>query len=177
MEHSVSAHAWYPVNRAKAPRELVRDSLGHIARGADGALFFQWRASLRGAEQFLQGMVSHAGPDSKIGREVRELGAVLGRLAEVRGSTVEPARVALLFDNEAAWAFSRGLKPHKELDYGDEPRTWHRALWTRNVLVDVVSPWADLSTYDLVVVPTLFLVDDESAARSPQWPNAVVWSW
>jgi beta-galactosidase len=26
-------------------------------------------------------------------------------------------------------------------------------------------PWADLSTYDLVVVPTLFLVDDESAAR------------
>lgn len=165
MEHSVSAHAWYPVNRAKAPRELVRDSLGHVARGADGALFFQWRASLRGAEQFLQGMVSHAGPDSKIGREVRELGAVLGRLAEVRGSTVAPARVALLFDNEAGWAFSRGLKPHKEIGYGDEPRAWHRALWTRNVLVDVVPPRTDLSTYDLVIVPTLFLVDDESAAR------------
>ncbi|MFI5916812.1 beta-galactosidase [Dactylosporangium sp. NPDC051541] len=165
MEHSVSAHAWYPVNRAKAPRELIRDSLGHIARGADGALFFQWRASLRGAEQFLQGMVPHAGPDSKIGREVRELGAVLARLADVRGSTVERARVAVLFDNEAGWAFSRGLKPHKGLGYGDEPRAWHRALWTRNVLADVVSPWADLSTYDLVIVPTLFLVHDECAAR------------
>ncbi|MEU4449466.1 beta-galactosidase [Actinosynnema sp. NPDC050801] len=165
MEHSVSAHAWHRVNRAKAPRELVRDSLGHIARGADGALFFQWRASLRGAEQFLQGMVPHAGTDTKIGREVRELGAVLGRLAEVRGSTVQPARVALLFDDQAAWAFAGGLKPHKGIDYGDEPRSWHRALWTRNVLVDVVAPWADLSTYDLVIVPTLFLVDDESAAR------------
>jgi beta-galactosidase len=180
MEHSVSSHAWHTVNRAKAPRELVRDSLGHIARGADGALFFQWRASLRGAEQFLQGMVSHAGPDSKIGREVRELGAVLGRLAEVRGSTVEPARVALLFDDEAAWAFSRGLKPHNELDYGHEPRAWHRALWTHNVLVDVVPPWADLSTYDLVIVPTLFLVDDESAARVAavaQRGGAVVVTW
>ncbi|GLL08227.1 beta-galactosidase [Dactylosporangium matsuzakiense] len=165
MEHSVSAHAWHPVNRAKAPRELIRDSLGHIARGADGALFFQWRASLRGAEQFLQGIVPHAGPDSKIGREVRELGAVLGRLAEVRGSTVAQARVALLFDDEAGWAFSRGLKPHRGLDYGDEPRAWHRALWDRNVLVDVLPPEADLGTYDLVIVPTLFLVHDDSASR------------
>ncbi|MCE6996161.1 beta-galactosidase [Saccharothrix sp. S26] len=165
MEHSAGGAAWNRVNRAKAPRELIRDSLGHIARGADGALFFQWRASLRGAERFHQGMVPHAGFDSKVGREVRELGAVLGRLAEVRGSTVEPARVALLFDDEAAWAFSRGLKPHNGLRYGDEPRTWHRALWTRNVLVDVVPSWADLSGYDLVIVPTLFLVDDRSAER------------
>ncbi|MBB5803552.1 beta-galactosidase GanA [Saccharothrix ecbatanensis] len=35
------------LNRAKASRELVRDSLGHIACGADGALFFRWWASLR----------------------------------------------------------------------------------------------------------------------------------
>ncbi|GAA1311280.1 hypothetical protein GCM10009634_78060 [Saccharothrix xinjiangensis] len=87
MEHSVSGGAWNRVNRAKAPRELIRDSLGHVARGADGALFFQWRASSRGAEQFFQGMVPHAGPDSKTGREVRELGA--GRRTFVRRQTKE----------------------------------------------------------------------------------------
>ena len=35
MEHSTSAVNWQPVNRAKAPGQTVRDSLAHVARGAD----------------------------------------------------------------------------------------------------------------------------------------------
>ncbi|ROS21560.1 beta-galactosidase [Rathayibacter sp. PhB127] len=164
MEHSTSAGTWHPVNRAKAPRELIRNSLGHIARGSDGALFFQWRSSRSGAEQYFSGMVPHAGTDSKIWRETKELGGILQRLAGVAGSRVEEARVAILFDDEAGWALTRGLKPRHGLAYGREARAWHLAFWRRNVLVDVVGPWADLSGYDIVVVPTLLLVDDASAA-------------
>ncbi len=165
MEHSTSAVAWQPVNRAKAPRELLRNSLVHVARGADAAMFFQWRASAAGAEQFHSAMVPHAGRDSKVFREVVELGSALRRLAEVQGSTVERAKVAVLWDTEADWALRRGLKPRRSMSYSDEPRRWHRAFWRRNILVDVVPPWADLDAYDLVVVPTLFLVSDEDAAR------------
>ena len=45
MEHSTSAVNWQPRNVAKLPDELRRNSLSHIAHGADGAMFFQWRAS------------------------------------------------------------------------------------------------------------------------------------
>lgn len=163
MEHSTSGGTWHPVNRSKAPRELIRNSLGHIARGSDGALFFQWRSSRSGAEQYFSGMVPHAGTDSKVWRETKELGRILGRLSGVLGSRVEDAKVAILFDDEAGWALTRGLKPRHGLDYGHEPRAWHRAFWERNVLVDVVGPWADLSGYELVIVPTLLLVSDASA--------------
>ena len=145
MEHSTSGGTWHPVNRSKAPRELIRNSLGHIARGSDGALFFQWRSSRSGAEQYFSGMVPHAGTDSKIWRETKELGGILRKLEKVAGSRVEAARVAILFDDEAGWVSTRGLKPRHNLNYGAEARKWHRALWEKNILADVVGPWADPS--------------------------------
>ncbi|MFF1573476.1 beta-galactosidase [Leifsonia sp. NPDC058292] len=163
MEHSVSGGTWHRVNRSKAPRELIRNSLGHIARGSDGALFFQWRSSPSGAEQFFSGMVPHAGTDSKIWRETKELGGILQKLGDVAGSRVAPAEVAILFDDEAGWALTRGMKPRHGLSYGAEARKWHRALWEKNIPVDIIGPWADLTSYELVIVPTLHLVDDSSA--------------
>jgi beta-galactosidase len=109
--------------------------------------------------------VPHAGTDSKVWREVVELGAALRAVEEIQGSRVEPARVAVLFEDEAAWAFSRGMKPSNHLTYADQPRLWHRAFWNRSVLVDVIPPWKDLDGYDLVIVPNLYLVSDEHAAR------------
>ena len=95
MEHSSSAVNWQPRNYAKAPGQLIRNSLQHVARGADSVLFFQWRASRAGAEKFHSGLVPHAGTDTKIWRDVIELGRILGAIGEVAGSTVR-ADVALL---------------------------------------------------------------------------------
>ncbi|KJK46430.1 beta-galactosidase, partial [Lentzea aerocolonigenes] len=44
LEHSTSAVSWQPRNIAKRPKEMARNSLAHVARGSDGAMFFQWRA-------------------------------------------------------------------------------------------------------------------------------------
>ncbi len=52
----------------------ARHSIQHIAHGSDGALFFQWRASASGVEQFHSGMIPHAGSDTRQFREVVELG-------------------------------------------------------------------------------------------------------
>jgi beta-galactosidase len=101
MEHSTSAVNWQPRNIAKGPGQMLRNALQHVARGSDGVLFFQWRQSRAGAEKYHSGLVPHAGRDSQLFRDVVELGATLGRLAEVRGSTVEQARVALLWDTQA----------------------------------------------------------------------------
>ena len=85
MEHSTSAVNWQPRNIAKAPGEMLRNSMQHVARGADGALFFQWRASRAGAEKFHSGMLPHAGTDTKVWREVVQLGQALRSLAEISG--------------------------------------------------------------------------------------------
>ncbi|TCC08276.1 beta-galactosidase [Kribbella soli] len=149
--------------QAKEPGRMARHSLSHIARGSQGALFFQWRASRGGSEMYHSAMVPHAGPDSRIFTEVAELGAVLPQLAEVAESTVE-AEVAILWDVECWWAMQGTHLPSSALDYLTAARSAHRHFWRAGVTVDFASPTADLSSYTTVVVPSLYLVSDESAA-------------
>ncbi|MEV7331509.1 beta-galactosidase [Micromonospora sp. NPDC093244] len=159
MEHSTSAVNWQPRNVAKLPGQLRRNSLAHVARGADGVLFFQWRASRAGAEKFHSALVPHAGPDTKVFREVCQLGADLRALAEVRGSRVD-ADVAILFDWEAWWAVELDSHPSVDVTYTDRLNALYGALWRAGVTADIVHPSADLSRYRLVLAPTLYLVRD-----------------
>jgi len=162
MESATSAVNWQPVNVAKRPGELLLDSLQHMARGADGVAFFQWRASKAGGEKFHSALVPHAGRDSAKFREVVGLGAVLAAIGEVAGSRVQ-ADVALLWDWNAWWACDLGSHPSGELGYVDAVHRWHKAVTDAGATADVVHPSADLSGYRVVIVPTLYLVDDAVA--------------
>lgn len=162
MEHSTSAVNWQPINRAKAPGEMVRNSLAHVARGADAVMFFQWRASQAGAEKFHSGMVPHAGTDSQVWRNTVELGRALEALAPVRGSVLQHD-VALVFDNVNWWALEIDSHPHNGLRYPDLVLDWYRALYAEGLGADVVSPLADLSGYRLVIAPNLYLADEPRA--------------
>ncbi|NJP33416.1 beta-galactosidase [Micromonospora thermarum] len=163
MEHSTSAVNWQPRNVAKTPGQLRRNSLAHVARGADGVLFFQWRASRAGAEKFHSALVPHAGPDTKVFREVCRLGADLAALSEVIGSRVD-AEVAILFDYEAWWGVELDSHPSVDVTYADRLGALYGSLWRAGITADVVHPSADLSGYRLVLVPTLYLVRDAHAA-------------
>lgn len=164
MEHSPSAVNWQPYNLAKAPGQLVRDSIAHVARGADAVGFFQWRASRAGAEKYHSAMIPHAGVATKVWREVVTLGGHLKSLSEVAGTTVE-AQVAILHSWESWWAAELDAHPTLALDVAAHIRAWHAALWDINVTADVVSPGADLGGYRLVVAPNLYLMHDEQAAN------------
>ena len=116
MEHSTSAVNWQPRNIAKRPGEMRRNSLAHLARGADGVLFFQWRASRFGAEKHHSAMLPQGGTDTRIWREVVALGAELAALAGLRGTVVEPD-LALLWDWESWWALELEWRPSVDLGY------------------------------------------------------------
>ncbi|MFV0426441.1 MAG: beta-galactosidase [Beutenbergiaceae bacterium] len=164
MEHSTGAVNWQPRNRAKGPGELLRNSLAHIARGADAAMFFQWRASAAGAEKFHSALVPHAGADSKIFQDSVALGATLKQLAPLVGTRVH-ARAALVWDYQAWWAAELDSHPSQDVRYPDRARAFYTALWNRGITVDIVHPGADLDGYDLIVVPTLYLITDGDAAN------------
>ena len=164
MEHSTGAVNWQQVNRAKTAGELRRNALGHVARGADGIAYFQWRAAKAGAEQWHSAMLPHAGTDSRIWQDVVRLGADLRALAEVRGSA-GTAEVAVVWDWDARWAMELPSQPSGELRHQDLIRAWYEPLWRSGVAVDFVRPDADLSSYRLVLAPSLYLVDDAGAAN------------
>jgi len=163
METSTSAVSWQPVNHAKGEGELVRTSLGHVARGADSICFFQWRASRSGAEKFHSALLPHSGTAGEGWAQSAELSALLDRLSPVVGSRVY-ARAAIIFSWDAWWAVEGDSQPSRLLQYLPEAHRCHRALRALGVTVDMVPPGADLDDYDLVIAPTLYTVTDAAAA-------------
>jgi beta-galactosidase len=164
MEHSTSAVNWQDRNVAKRPGELARNSLAHLARGADAILFFQWRASRSGAEKFHSAMLPHAGTSSRVWREVVELGTALTHLEEVRGSRVV-ADVAILWDFESFWAQNLEWRPSVELDHAERIRAFYEELWRSGITVDFALPGHDLSSYKLVLAPSQYLLSATDAAN------------
>lgn len=162
LEHSTSGVNWQDRNVAKAPGEMARNSLSHLARGADGIMFFQWRASQKGAEKFHSAMLPHAGPDSRVFREVCGLGATLEGLAAVRGSRGE-AEIAILYDWESQWAQDLPWRPSADLGHRKQTQTWYERLWRDHLAADFVHPEADLSGYRVVLAPASYLLTDAAA--------------
>lgn len=161
LEHSTSGVNWQLRNPAKAPGQMARNSLAHVARGSEGALFFQWRQSRRGAEKFHSAMVPHGGTDTRVWREVVELGASVEALSEIRGTRTE-ADVAMLWDWHSWWAQNLDWRPSVDHDARERADAFYEALYDRHLTVDFAHPEADLSRYPLVVVPALYLMTEEA---------------
>ncbi|WP_225827471.1 beta-galactosidase [Streptomyces naphthomycinicus] len=159
LEHSTSGVNWQPRNPAKAPGQMARNSLAHVARGSEGAMFFQWRQSRRGAEKFHSAMLPHGGTDTRVWREVTGLGAAVDSLAAVRGTRTE-ADVAMVWDWQSWWAQNLSWRPSEDHDPRERADSFYEALYDRHLTVDFVRPEADLSRYPLVVVPALYLATE-----------------
>lgn len=160
MEHSTSAVQWKPLNMRKRKGETVRDSLAHVAMGADAINFFQWRASAFGAESFHSAMVPHAGEDTKLFRQVCELGETLRTLADagVQGSELERSDTAILFSAESEWATRSQTLPSMKLNHWHDVRDWYRAFLNAGSRADIVPLKYDWSDYKTVVLPTVLML-------------------
>lgn len=167
MEHSTSAVNWREINYRKEPGQLVRDSLAHVAMGADAVCYFQWRQSKAGAEKFHSAMVPHAGEDSAVFRDVCELGADLNKLSDegILGSRLAKSRVAVVFDYESEWATEHTATPTQHVHHVDEPLVWFRALADQGVTADVVPVRGAWDDYEMVVLPSVYLLSEETTRR------------
>lgn len=158
MEQATGAVNWRPLNAAKRPGQMRAVSYQALARGADGIMYFQWRQSQRGGEKFHSGMVPFVGTDSRIWREVVQLGQELERLHEIAGSRTAPARVAIIVDWDSWWSIEQDATPAR-VDYKALITSWHSALLDHGITTDFAGRDTDLSSYDLVIAPSLFVAD------------------
>ncbi|SFO91708.1 beta-galactosidase [Salibacterium halotolerans] len=159
MEQTPSQQNWQPYNSLKRPGVMRLWSYQAVARGADTVLYFQLRRSAGATEKFHGAVIEHAGHEhSRVFRETAELGRELDMLSdEVLDSRVQ-ARAAIVFDWENRWAVELSSGPSVALDYVTEVHKYYDALYQQNIQVDMIGVEEDLSGYDLVIAPVLYMV-------------------
>jgi beta-galactosidase len=162
--------SWNPVPAAGMVRLWAYEAFAH---GAELVSYFRWRQCPYAQEQMHSGLNLPNNELSPGGLEVRQAAREIASSTAL-STLAAPARaaVALVFDYETQWMFE--IQRHgKSFDYQTLAFDYYASLRELGLDVDIVSSRADLSTYRLVVVPSLAVIDDalvEQVARSnAQW--------
>ena len=114
MESTPSITNWHPVAKLKRPGMHLLASMQAVAHGSDTVQYFQWRKSRGSNEKFHGAVVDHCGHENtRVFRDVAEVGSVLKKLDPVIGTTVN-AEVAVIYDWENNWAIEDAEGPRKD---------------------------------------------------------------
>jgi beta-galactosidase len=162
MEQTSYRVNWRERNVPKSPGQMRALSYQALARGAEGVLFFQWRASRAGAEKFHSAMLSHSGKASPVWAEVTTLGRELAAAGEWRTAGV-PARAAVIFSWPNWWAVESPAGPAHDFRMIDQLTWMYQPLYHRSVTLDFAHPAEALGGYEALLVPSLYLVTDDEA--------------
>lgn len=164
MESTPSIVNWHPTNRLKRPGIHRLSSLQAIACGSDSIQYFQWRKGRGSYEQHHGAVIDHLGTnDTRVYREVQEVGEKLEKLGQVRTSIVKN-QVAIIYDWENRWAIEdmAGLSDRK--NYDETVQEIYRILLKHGIDSDLVSSETELNGYKMVIVPMLYLLKPAAAS-------------
>jgi beta-galactosidase len=166
MEQTPSTTACRDVNPLRRPGELRLATIQAIAHGADAALYFQMRASRGACEKYHGAVIGHAGrDDTRVFREVVDLGRELELLGAASLGARTPARTALLFDWDSWWALEISDGPSRLVRYQEVVHAYYRAAREAGADVDVIPQTADLTPYEVVLAPALHMIKGDLADR------------
>ncbi|WP_145146902.1 beta-galactosidase [Paenibacillus xylanexedens] len=173
MEQTPSQQNWQPYNSLKRPGVMRLWSYQSVAHGADTIMFFQLRRSIGACEKYHGAVIEHAGHENtRVFREVAELGKELQVLGDTTLDASVESKVAIVFDWDNWWAIEKSSGPTVALNYVDQIHKYYAAFFRRNIQVDIVSVDTDISKYDIVLAPVLYMVKPGFAAKLEKYVEA-----
>lgn len=165
MESTPSMTNWQEICKPKRPGMHRLSSLQAVAHGSDSVQYFQWRKSRGSFEKFHGAVVDHCGHENtRVFRDVAEVGRDLQRLEAVSGTSVRP-EVAIIFDWENRWALDDAMGPRKDKGYVETCLQHYAPFWKLGVSADVIESAGDFTSYRLVVAPMLYMLKPGVAER------------
>jgi len=161
MEQSPNQQNWQPYNTVKRPGELRLQSYQNMAHGADSIMYFQMRQSIGCCEKYHAAVISHAGSENtRIFKDCATIGKELKNLGDSIIDSKFDSTVAIIFDWDNWWAVEFSSGPSVDLKYIPQVEKYYKAFHKRNIPVDFVRPNDDLSKYNVVVAPVLYMLKE-----------------
>ncbi len=140
-------------------RAMAWEAVGH---GADRVLFWQWRCALNSQEQYHGALVGPGGEPLPFYAEAKQTAADFAKAGPALAGTTPVSQVAILHNYDSRWAID--FHPQSiRYDQIGVLLDYYHPLRDLTQSVDIVSPWADLGRYKLVVAPSLNVISPELA--------------
>ncbi|HEY5561361.1 MAG TPA: beta-galactosidase [Clostridiaceae bacterium] len=159
MEQTPSQQNWQPYNSLKRPGVMRLQSYQAIAHGSDTVMFFQLRRSFGAGEKYHGALIAHSGSDkTRVYKECAVLGDELKILGDSIIDSTLKAKVGIIFDWDNWWAIEMSSGPTILLKYLDQIEKYYKPFFDMNIPVDLISPVSDLSKYDIIIAPVLYMV-------------------
>lgn len=157
LEQQVGPLGWETVS---SPRrgELRLRSYQVIAHGAGVVSYFRWRTARFGTEQHWHGILDTDGLPNRRYRELVEFAREVETLQPLLGQVEIVSDVAVLHDYDSRFALQ--VQPtNPALDYEKTVQAHYRAVRSLGINVDVVPARSEVSSYRLLVAPSLYVID------------------
>lgn len=164
MECAPGLVNWHEYNKLKRPGVHKLFSAQAVACGSDTVQYFQWRKSRGSFEQYHGAVVDHLGTDdTRVFKEVAEVGAMLDSLSNVKGTIVKP-KAALIFDWDNMWAIDnmRGLSD-KTKNYAKTCIQIYHEFLKLGIDMNVVASDDNLDDYNVVIAPMLYMLRPDAS--------------
>jgi beta-galactosidase len=133
-----------------------------IGHGADDVNYWQWRSALNGQEELHGTLIGPDGTPVPLFEEVKQTAQEFEQAQGALRGTRVVSEVAILNDYDSRWALEF-QKHTNQYDAMQVAASYYRALRTRTPSIDVVSPYAPLAGYKLVVAPNLNVMPEALA--------------
>lgn len=158
MESTPSLVNWKERNTLKKPGMHALSSLQAVAHGSNSVQYFQWRKSRGSSEKYHGAVVDHKnGSNTRVFRDVAELGKRLESMSEQIYGTCNQPKVAMIFDWENWWAVSGACAVDNNLDYQKLFLSYYKPLWNMGIDVDIIDMTYELDKYQLVIAPVNYM--------------------
>ncbi len=171
MEQQPGPVNWARYNPAPLPGMVRFWTLEAMAHGAELVSYFRWRQAPFAQEQMHAGLLRPDRSDDCAVSEVRQAAGDIALLAPHAGVPVK--QVALLFDYQSDWVTD--IQPQgKGFSALRQAFDYYSALRRLGLNIDIVPPAADLSGYQLLVIPCMPIIPDGLPAKLQSFTGQIV---
>jgi len=162
METQPGAVNWSPLNNFLNKGEARAMAWQAIGHGADDINYWQWRSAMNGQEEIHGVLVGADGTPVPFLEEVSQTAHEFAKVQDSFRGTVPVSQVALLYSYDSHWAVQ--FQKHTE-KYDDIAllKKYYGAIRRLSQGIDVVSAYAPLAGYKLVVAPDLNVLPEDLA--------------
>ncbi len=170
MEQQPGPVNWAPWNPAPLPGMVRLWSLEALAHGAEVVSYFRWRQAPFAQEQMHAGLLR---PDSSAAPGLTEATQTAADIKAIGALETKPANIALVFDYPSQW-MCEIQRQGQDFDTFTLAFETYTALRKLGLSIDIVAPTADLSAYQLVMLPGILHLPDALKTTLKTHPGTIV---